>query len=104
MSSAYRDAAPPAEPDDEPLPAFRPKANTAAGVAFQLLVYFGPAGLAVGLSSDRLGAAKECGVVLIPALVVTALVLLLERPVREWYARRYARRVQRGILELESKV
>ncbi|HSO34247.1 MAG TPA: hypothetical protein VLT33_17045 [Labilithrix sp.] len=101
MGSAYRDAPPPAE--DEELPEFRPRATV--GAALKLLAWVGAIpGLVIALDSDHLGAAEAYAVTLAPALVVTAVVMLLQRPVGAWMARRRARRVRRGIIDLEKKV
>jgi len=102
MSSVYRNATPPADPAEEPLPAFRAKV-TVAGVAIVVLPRLAVLGLAVGLSTNF----EELTMRLLyfgGPYLVGATVLLLERPVRDWLARRYARRVARGVLELERRV
>ncbi|CAN5825267.1 hypothetical protein BH11MYX4_BH11MYX4_41470 [soil metagenome] len=101
MGSAYRDAPPPAE--DEELPELPPRATV--GAALKLLVWVGAIpGLGIALDSDHLGAAEAYAVTFAPALVVAAVFMLLERPGGAWRARRRARRVRRGIIDLEKKI
>ena len=93
---------PPSKQADEPVPSFRGKV-TVAGVVLTLLQYVVLFGLPFVVESDHLRAAQACAVMVGPSLVVGAILLLLERPARDWMARRYARRVERGILDLERK-
>jgi hypothetical protein len=102
MSTAYRDPAPPAESEEEPLPAFRPKV-TVAGVAVTIVPKLIALGVAVAVSKNREEATMCLFFIGLPYVVAT-IIFFLERPVRDLLARRYARRVERGILELERKV
>lgn len=101
MSSPYR-AAGPLDDADEPRPQFRPKTHEVGSLIGTSALILALAWLCERLGDDA-GATKLL-VCWLPALVVGATVIVLERPVRAWLERRHARMVLRGVAELEAKV
>ena len=101
MSSPYRAGPTPGDPD-EPMPQFRPKPHDVAhlmGIAAVILT----AAWICHHYGDDAGATKLL-VVWVPALLMATLILVSERFVRAWLARRHARVVARGVEQLEAKV
>ena len=102
MISPYRDAPTTGDEADEPMPQFRPKTH-------EVVYLVGMTALTLGLawlckhSGDEAGATKLL-VLWFPALVLCAMLLVFEHPVRAWLERRHARIVLRGVAELEAKI
>src|SRR4051812_8915152 len=100
MSSPYRDA-PPSDPS-EPLPDFgnirEPRWYDAV-----ILTVLSAAPVLIQLHDRGAEAALLTVELVVPALVVSLAALFLERRVRAWFARRDARAVAEGIIELEAK-
>lgn len=101
MGSAYRDAPP--ESPAEPQPAFRDR-GTLLGAAIRVLPWLVCFGMSIGFDTDPWGAARTLAIIMMATLAVSGIILLLAAPVQVALARRHARRVARGILELERKV
>ena len=85
----------------EPLPAFRPPERN--GLCFSVITGI----VLVVALADWVRGRHESAIVFIachlPGLALTALCMTQERWVRAWFDRHYARKVVRGIAELEAR-
>ena len=99
MSSPYRDVLETVEA--ESMPVFRAveRSRLAVGVFTAVILIVGLADWLRGRHDDAVAFVAFH----LPAVPVVALILFLEKPVRAWLERRYARKVARGIVELEAR-
>jgi hypothetical protein len=97
-SYPYRDACP--IDDSEPMPTFDKDEDRRGFVILTALLLLVTLAFAVlGRTESALATIVLCG----PSIVLVGTVNLLQKPVREWRSRRYARRVARGVAALEAK-